>query len=72
MGRFRNPRYAPEFLERKLSPSFTVANPVSAIYSVNTDTTADGGEPTTAPPSPGNGTTPIVLPSNTSSPSLPA
>jgi hypothetical protein len=51
MGRFRNPRYAPEFLERKLSPSAMIATvPVtSQVYTL-------AGDP---PPPPPEGLPPV-------------
>ena len=66
MGRFRNPRYAPEFLERKLSPSSFAAHP--AAYSTVT-LTEDPAEP---PPGPGDGTPPVVLPTDPTTPGYPA
>lgn len=68
MGRFRNPRYAPEFLERRLSPSVSVGSlsTVSACVSTTcTTTTLDSPpapapcpDPTDLPPLPGGPTGP--------------
>ena len=55
---FRNPRYAPEGLERKLSPSSLING---AYYAA-----ADGGKtdnPMPTPPEPGTGLPPL-LPTN--------
>jgi hypothetical protein len=53
MGKIRNPRYAPESLERKLSPSgFTPYAVYSPIYTT----------PQPTPPPPGPGDPPIVHP----------
>jgi len=66
MGRIRNPRYAPEFLERRLSPSSFVASRPAA-YSVTTTT-----DPTEPPPGPGDGTPPVVPPTDPTTPGYPA
>ena len=54
MRKIRNPRYAPEFLERKLSPSDITAMMPTAVVAPTTDpTTTDtlivSTEPTTDP-----------------------
>jgi hypothetical protein len=51
--RIRNPRYAPEFLERKLSPSALAPAPVAAAVYL---------APTDAPPPPPNYPVPPSLP----------
>src|SRR4051812_30388713 len=48
MGRYRNPRYAPEFLERKLSPSGVMA-PAPMVFvtdaaPASSDTMDDGSD----------------------------
>jgi hypothetical protein len=71
MRQIRNPRYAPEFLERKLSPSSLVVTPVAAevqVVSVVASTdcpptfppydpspTGPGGIPPLPPPIPPGG-----------------
>jgi hypothetical protein len=56
--RIRNPRYAPEWLERKLSPSSLIATPVAAEVLVMSSVTANDDPPPpydpTLPPGPGN------------------
>jgi hypothetical protein len=43
MRRFHNPRYAPEFLEKRLNPSTAVPVPVAAqVYIPNTQSDANG------------------------------
>jgi hypothetical protein len=54
MGRFRNPRYAPEFLEKRLSPSTLAVGTSSALvgsYSTTTTTTSTTTS-TDSPPAP--------------------
>ncbi|MBX6314089.1 MAG: hypothetical protein IRY99_14420 [Isosphaeraceae bacterium] len=61
MGRFRNPRYAPEFLERRLSPSdpgLTVPALV-ATMDTNVEVMYNNSEP---PPSQGDATDPPIDP----------
>ena len=59
MRKFRNPRYAPEYLERKLIPSSTFAGiPYTATYGTY-DTSADPSQP---PQPPSDGDPPIVFP----------
>jgi hypothetical protein len=62
MRRFRNPRFAPESLERKLSPSGVAPVPVAAVVYVPSDTTTstsdDGGDPPVS--TPGNPSGPIL------------
>ncbi|HWE36672.1 MAG TPA: hypothetical protein VG406_08900 [Isosphaeraceae bacterium] len=64
MGRFRNPRYAPEFLERRLSPSVSVGSlsTVSACVStsyctLDSGTTTSNPDSTELPPIPPGGST---------------
>ena len=59
MRRYRNPRYAPESLERRLSPSGTASAIVAPVPQYDTTTQAtDAYEP---PPAPGgNGVPPII------------
>ena len=68
MRRFRNPVYAIESLERKLSPSGTF--PVAAdIYGATTPTPT----PTPVPSIPdGSGDPPTAPPSNPGGPAMPA
>ncbi len=61
MARYRNPRFAPEFLEKKLSPTLLV--PVSAAYS-----TYDDPEPL---PEPSPGLPPLPRPEPQTLPILP-
>jgi hypothetical protein len=72
--RIRNPRYAPEWLERKLSPSSLIATPVTAEVQVTPSATANDDPPPpydpTLPSSPGNPIPPP--PSNPGGPSGPA
>lgn len=49
MGRFRNPRYAPELLERRLSPSTSVVCPTTAYVGSYSSGTSGPAEP---PPPP--------------------
>jgi hypothetical protein len=59
MRKIRNPRYAPEFLERKLSPSMAVPAQAVQVGSMvmNDDPTdpdpTDPGDPSTPPTCPG-------------------
>jgi hypothetical protein len=56
MRRFRNPRYAPEFLERKLCPSGFAGNPgVAALYS-----TPDPAASQNNPPAPNSASADIT------------
>jgi hypothetical protein len=64
MRRIRNPRYAPEFLERRLSPS-TVSAPTAQYY---TPTYTLQTEPTTPD---GSGEPPISSPTSPTGPSGP-
>jgi len=72
MRQTRNPRYAPEFLERKLSPSSLISTPVAAqVYVASSDM-----PPTFPPydPNPvgGNGLPPNPSPTNPGGPYEPA
>jgi hypothetical protein len=76
MRQIRNPRYAPEFLERKLSPSSLVATPVSAEVHVLSTVASTDNPPTfppydpTFPPSP-SGLPPVPPPTQPGGPSEP-
>ena len=67
MGRFRNPRYAPEFLERRLSPSTMVPRTGDVRTLQNTD-----GDPSEPVPAPGDGTPPTTAPTCPPTPGFPA
>lgn len=69
MGRFRNPRYAPEFLERRLSPSNVIGTGTVLVGSISC---LDGTAPTEPPPPDGDGEPPDTLPIIPVGPSLPA
>ena len=56
MARFRNPRYAPEGLERRLSPSGTIA----AVYASDPPPCEPCPTPTPPCPPPANPTVPTV------------
>ncbi len=59
MRRYRNPRYAPESLERKLSPSSLFGGlPMVAVAAM----AGDGGTPRPLPSEPGTGLPPDDLP----------
>jgi hypothetical protein len=64
MRRVRNPRYAPEFLERKLSPSSYVTGAVAAQVAPaqGSDGTVQGGTPVAAMDDPGSGSDPSPTP----------
>jgi len=67
MPRFRNPRYAPEALERRLFPSVSLSSVVtSACVSVLADP-----KPDTPPPDDGE-YPPIVFPPTPTGPIVPA
>jgi len=60
----RNPRFAPEFLERKLSPSSYYVTPTAYVSSQGSSTPPSNIDPPeypkpTPPPSEGDGTPPI-------------
>ncbi|GAC1345780.1 MAG: hypothetical protein NVSMB14_08980 [Isosphaeraceae bacterium] len=62
MGRFRNPRYAPEFLEKRLSPSTLSAVPTSVLvssFSTTLTSTTLVLSDSTPPPSPDTGLPPL-------------
>jgi hypothetical protein len=59
MGRYRNPRYAPEWLERKLSPTGLTGTTTVLVATLSTSATTT----TTVTPSPIS--TPIVTPETT-------
>lgn len=61
MRKFRNPRYAPESLERKLSPSGLVGNLAAVVYFAPADDGSGTQAPPTPPP-PGNGPPPPTPP----------
>ena len=61
MGRFRNPRYAPEFLEKRLSPSGLGLSSTSVLvgsYSTTSSTANTYSDDTNPPPNPDPGPTP--------------
>jgi hypothetical protein len=68
-------RYAPEWLERKLSPSSLIATPVAAEVQVTASVTSNDDPPPpydpTLPPGPGN-LPPPPAPGNPTGPSGPA
>jgi hypothetical protein len=68
-------RYAPEWLERKLSPSSLIATPVAAEVQVTASVTSNDDPPPpydpTLPPGPGN-PPPPPAPGNPTGPSGPA
>lgn len=68
MGRFRNPRYAPEFLERRLSPSDLTG---TGTVLVGTVSCLDGTTPLEPTPD-GDGEPPDILPIIPVGPSEPA
>ena len=70
MRRYRNARYAPESLERKLSPSalFGVM-PTMAVATMDGGSPGNGGAPN---PSPGTGVPPTLPPDPPSGPGGPA
>ena len=67
MARFRNPRYAPEFLERRLSPSAVVPRTADVRHTKGSD-----GDPPEPTPQPSDGTPPTTTPTNPPTPSYPA
>lgn len=72
VARRRNPRYAPESLERRLNPS-----PLTLIGQVlraitGKDTAPTPALPTNPPPPPSDGTPPISGPTIPSGPGVPA
>ena len=74
MRRFHNPRFAPESLERKLSPTamVPVAAQVYVLASANTvafDVPDDDGDDTD--PGDGDGSPPPIPPSNPDGPPIP-
>jgi hypothetical protein len=64
MRRFRNPRYAPEFLERRLTPSSYTGLLAPALYAT------DSPPEPTYPPDPS--LPPIIIPTPPTGPALPA
>jgi hypothetical protein len=68
MRKIRNPRYAPEFLERKLSPS--MALPMHSVQ-VAVATYDDPTYPPDDPTDPGDPTTPTTPPTNPGGPTGP-
>ncbi len=69
MRKIRNPRYAPEFLERKLSPSMAV--PPQAVLVGSMTTTDDPSYPPADPTDPGDPTTPTTPPTEPGRPGRP-
>lgn len=64
MGRFRNPRYAPEFLEKRLSPSSLPVSSASVLVSTYSTSTALRSttllpDDSPLPPSPDTGLPPL-------------
>ena len=75
MRKIRNPRYAPEFLERKLSPSAVMGGMASvAVYQfASSGSEPSPGGPNDPMPVPGTGTPdPTPPPSNPTGPVGPA
>lgn len=68
MRKLRNPRYAPESLERKLSPSQIASDlvPTALVVSLNSTLTLAGNPPTDPgtglPPDPSDPTMPVTPP----------
>ena len=60
MRKIRNPRYAPEFLERKLSPSAMISSlaSVAAVSNTYPDMSPSIDVPVIPPPTPSNPTGP--------------
>ena len=71
MRRYRNARYAPESLERKLSPS-ALFGVMPAMSVASMDGGGQGGGGSDPNPSPGTGLPPPLLPSQPSGPGGPA
>jgi hypothetical protein len=69
MRKIRNPRYAPEFLERKLSPS--MAMPVLAAQVGALTTNDDPTYPPSDPTDPGDPTDPSTPPTSPGGPTGP-
>lgn len=55
MRRPRNPRFAPEFLERRLHPDASTLSLVAIVYTSTSVTSDDGMPPTPTPPPPTTG-----------------
>jgi hypothetical protein len=70
MRKIRNPRYAPEFLERKLSPSSSLAATVPAIVMSYDGPPSPSPDPTD-PTSPTDPTDPTPPPGSPGGPSGP-
>ena len=66
----RNPRFAPEFLERRLSPTDLFAASPRAMMAITS--TADDSGPTEPAPPPGDGDPPTIDPYYPVGPSYPA
>jgi hypothetical protein len=72
MRKFRNPRYAPESLERKLSPTDLLGG-LSVVAVVALTTSSAGSTTTPSEPAPGTGLPPdMILTGPTTGPSGPA
>ena len=69
MRKIRNPGYAPEFLERKLSPS--MALPMHSVQVAVLMTNDDPTYPPDDPTDPGDPTTPTTPPTNPGGPTGP-
>jgi hypothetical protein len=71
MRKIRNPRYAPEFLERKLSPtSFMMAPATAQVATMSDPTPTPAPTPSPTPTDPSDPTTPPTDPSGPSGPSV--